>query len=54
MVELVTVDTEEVALVSFLTEVAYLAQVASFSSGAASYLVVVDPLEPALALEQDL
>ena len=54
MVELITVDTEEAVLVSFLKEVAYLVQVASFNLEAASYLVVVDPLELALALEQDL
>ena len=58
MVELITVDTEEVALVSFLKEVAYLVQVVAFSSidrlEVASYLAVVDLLEQALALELDL
>ena len=58
MVELITVDTEEAALVSFLKEVAYLVQVVAFSSidrlEVASYLAVVDPLGLALALELDL
>ena len=58
MVEYIIVDIEEAALVSFLEEVAYLVQVASFSFidqlEVASFLVVEDPLELALALEQDL
>ena len=58
MVELITVDTEEVVLVSFLEAVAYLVQVVTFDSidrlEVASYLAVVGPLELALALELDL
>ena len=58
MVELITVDTEEVVLVSFLEGVAYLVQVVTFDSidrlEVASYLAVEDPLELALALELDL
>ena len=41
-------------MVSFLKEVAYSVLVASFSLEVASYLVVVDPLELALALELGL